>query len=162
MRLIKRLFIGAIVLSFAITVTANDVNTSGQSGVIRTFSANTLGKTGFYIGSSFKYAADKDYLTEVRRKGAVISHDASHLFSGNFYIGYGLFQHLDFSFDIPAYYDVSGFDLTSSGIGDLGVALKLGNPFQKDSAFISHAYALKLTFLQDRTKEGFLQDTLIT
>ena len=68
MRLIKRLFIGAIVLSFAITVTANDVNTSGQSGVIRTFSANTLGKTGFYIGSSFKYSADKDYLTEVREK----------------------------------------------------------------------------------------------
>jgi outer membrane protein OmpA-like peptidoglycan-associated protein len=154
MRLIKRLFFGAVALSFAITVTANDVNTSGQSGVIRTFSANMLGKTGFYIGSSFKYSADKDYVSVVSKRGAAISHDASHLFSGNFYIGYGLFKYLDFSFDIPAYYDVSGFDLTSSGIGDLGIALKLGNPFQKDSAFISHAYALKLTFPTGQNKRG--------
>lgn len=154
MRLSKRLFSGALMLSFAITVTANDVNTSGQSGVIRTFSANTLGKTGFHIGSSFKYAADKEYLTVVRKGTREISHESSHLFSGNFYIGCALGKYLDISVDVPAYSDISGFEQTLSGIGDLGVALKLGNPFQKESAFISHAYGLKLTFPTGQNKRG--------
>ncbi|HEX3019853.1 MAG TPA: OmpA family protein [Chitinispirillaceae bacterium] len=154
MRLSKVLLSGAVMLSFAITVAANDVNTSGQSGVVRTFSANTMGKTGFHIGSSFKYAADKEYLTIVKKGNEKISHDASHLFSGNFYIGVALGKYLDLSMDIPAYSDISGFDQNLSGIGDLGVLLKLGNPFQKENAFISHAYCLKLTFPTGQDKRG--------
>lgn len=154
MRLSKKIFSGAFVLSFAVLAVANDVNTSGQSGVVRTFSANTMGITGFHVGSGFKYAADKQYLTVVKDGSEKKSHDASHLFSGNFYVGVALGRFLDLSLDVPAYYDVSGFDLNSSGMGDLGVAIKLGNPFQKENAFISHAYCMKVTFPTGQNNRG--------
>lgn len=154
MRLSNKLFSGALLLTFAFTINANDVNTSGQSGVVRTFSANTMGKTGFHVGSAFKYAADKEYVTAVKKGSGNVSSDASHLFSGNFYIGCALGNYLDLSLDIPAYYDVSGFDLTRSGIGDLTFGLKLGNPFQKENAFISHAYSVRVTVPTGQNKRG--------
>lgn len=154
MRLSKKMFSGALVLCIAVFANANDVNTAGQNGVVRTLSANTFGKTGFHVGSGFKYSADKEYLTMVRNGSQLLSFDASHFFSGNFYVGCALNKFMDFSFDIPAYYDVSGFDLTASGVGDLSVALKLGNPFQKDNAFISHAYSIKVTFPTGQNKRG--------
>ncbi len=147
------------------TVFSNNINSGGQKAVVRSMSAYTLGMTGINVGGSFKYDQDFEYITgpggtgEVIKKStglAVDERTTPYIFSGNIYVGYGLFSLLDLSMDLPVYYDVTGWDDQSrAGVGDFELALKFKHPFMKKNAFFTNAYYLKFTFPTGEQDRGF-------
>jgi outer membrane protein OmpA-like peptidoglycan-associated protein len=157
------LFVMGMLLSVSVRISANDLNTGGQSGVLRTLSAATLGRTGFNLGGAFKYATEYDYVKgpggtvlvlDAASSGAV-SREAPQLLSGNVFAALGLFSFWDISVDLPVYDDITGWGVTGSGIGDLEVATKIAYPYQLPDAFLSHAYYLNVIFPTGDKAVGF-------
>jgi outer membrane protein OmpA-like peptidoglycan-associated protein len=145
---------------------ANDVNTGGQEGIVRTLSAYTLGKTGLHLGGSFRVSSERDYVAgpggsgNVQKIGArnlrsSVERERPYLFTGDVYCAFGLARFLDVSLDMPVYYDITGWERSMAGAGDLQVALKMAYPFQQENAFFSHAYYLKVIFPTGSTERGF-------
>ncbi|MCX7726536.1 MAG: hypothetical protein N2053_06775 [Chitinispirillaceae bacterium] len=139
--------IAAVIISS--TTFANDVNNGGHVGIVRTLSAHTNGKTGLHAGGTFKGATEWDYVKGIEDRTNPI------LLSGDVYLSYGLFKFLDISIDIPAYFDITGWEQNRGGAGDLELAIKLTNPFQKEDAVISHAYYLKVMFPTGQDDRGY-------
>jgi len=145
MHLFKCLILGICLFSLTASSTANDANTAGQTGIVRTLSAFTSGQTGLNVGGGFKYAFDREYVNSVA--GSSVDPGVSHLISGNLYVSFGVAKFLDIGLDFPAYYDkISDIDIRRRGIGDLGLSIKLSNPFQKENSPLVHGYYLKVLF----------------
>jgi len=156
----KSIFVstGAIVLFCILAqevLFADDLNTGGQLGVVRTLSTATLGKYGITAGSGFKYAADGEYAGGPNGTGSVLrvqglslvpvnKPDPAELWSGNLFVAYGLNNFLDVSVNLPVYRDVTGWGAASSGAGDFEIAAKLRYPDVKLGAFFSAAYYCKV------------------
>ena len=143
---------------------ANNINSGGQLGVVRSMSSYTLGLTGINIGGGFKYDRDMSYVTGPGGTGepidkttglAVTDRSAPHIFSGNIYIAYGLFSHFDLSLDLPIYYDITGWDATRAGIGDFELAAKFAHPYRKENAAFTNGYYLKITFPTGQQDRGY-------
>jgi outer membrane protein OmpA-like peptidoglycan-associated protein len=167
MLMFSRIFTILLTAAMSAALTANDVCTGGQTGVVRALSASTLGKTGLHAGGAFMGAAQTDYVAGPGGSGEVelISGNGSReavngrtmplLLSGDIYCAYGLFPFLDISIDMPFYYDKTGWENNVAGAGDLEVAAKMAYPFQKDDAFFTHAYYLKAIFPTGQTDRGY-------
>jgi hypothetical protein len=151
-------WLGALLLLIPFIGIANDLNSGGQAGVLRTLSASTLGYTGLNIGGAFKYATGNDYIEgPVLESGAglAVSREAPRLFSGNMFAAYGLMSFIDISMDLPVYSDITGWGETVNGVGDLDVALKLAFPGQLSQAFLTQAYYLDVIFPTGEKSHGF-------
>jgi outer membrane protein OmpA-like peptidoglycan-associated protein len=154
---------GALLLLIPIVGTANDLNSGGQVGVLRTLSASTLGHTGLNIGGAFKYATEYDYiegpeggpLVLESGTGLAVSRDVPRLFSGNIFAAYGLLSIMDISMDLPVYSDITGWGAKGNGVGDLEVALKAAFPGQIFQAFLTQAYYLNVIFPTGEKSHGF-------
>ena len=143
---------------FSSVLRANDVNTGGQVGIVRTLSSYTLGKTGLHAGGSFRFATEMDYVEGPDGKGRVVKIGSTgarapvsqqknpFLYTGDVFCAYGLLSFLDVSLDMPIYFDVTGWDEDMAGAGDLELSLKMANPFQKENTFYPQAYYLKMIF----------------
>ncbi len=158
--------IGAVLMvGFALQQAhANNINTGGQKGLVRCFSAHTLNRTGFNVGGGLKYGNEYDYINGPYGKGAVIdistgeevSREAAQLLSGNIYAAWGLAQWADVSVDLPLYGDFPGWaDENRFGTGDLEAAFKWRFPFQERYEFVNEAYMLKLTFPTGAKEYGY-------
>ncbi|MBN1306825.1 MAG: hypothetical protein JXA18_02835, partial [Chitinispirillaceae bacterium] len=143
---------------------ANDLNTGGQKGIVRTLSTETLGKTGFNLGGALKYGTEMEYIAGPKGEGAVVNsannrpaeRTAPHLFSGNIFAAYGITSFWDFAIDLPLYYDIAGWnDERRSGIGDLELTTKMAYPFGRAAAWLTHAYSLKVLLPTGSTNRGF-------
>ncbi len=146
-------------------VFANNLNSSGMLGVVRSMSAYPLGLTGINVGGGFKYDRDITYVTGPGGSGEVINNStglavtdrtAPHIFSGNIYVGYGLFPLLDMSIGLPLYYDIAGWDDASrAGVGDFELAFKFAHPHMKPNAVFTNAYYLKFSFPTGSKDRGY-------
>jgi outer membrane protein OmpA-like peptidoglycan-associated protein len=147
----------------AVPVKANDLNTGGQVGVVRTLSASTLGLTGLHIGGGFKYATGADYVTGPNGTASVVetatgrsvTGDAPQLLSGDVFLAYGLFSFIDISAVLPVYSDITGWGATGNGFGDIEVAMKMIYPGQREDAWMSHAYYFNVIFPTGDKTVGF-------
>lgn len=143
---------------------ANDINTGGQKGIVRTLSTETLGKTGFHLGGAAKYGTEREYTagpggsSRITRtsNGSSVDATAPHLVSGNIFAGYGITGFWDVAVDLPFYYDIAGWkDEKRTGIGDLELSTKMAYPFGRDDAWLTNAYALKVLLPTGSTNRGF-------
>lgn len=149
---------GAMILSCIIIhgiLFADDLNTGGQLGIVRTLSTATLGKEVITAGGGFKIAADGEYakgpngsnsITASPSRLYVRQTDRAELWSGDLFVVYGLNSFIDISANLPVYRDVTGWGPTASGAGDLEFAAKLRYPEVRKGAFFSSAYYLKIIF----------------
>jgi len=156
-------FLGSLFTILSIG-SANDLNTAGQCGLLRTLTTETLGKTGTSLGGGFKYATEMDYISGPRGTENVVStktrravtRTAPHLLSGNIFAAYGLSSFWDVGIDLPLYYDMPGWNSERrSGIGDLELSTKLAYPFGRNSAWFSQAYYLKVLLPTGSADRGF-------
>jgi outer membrane protein OmpA-like peptidoglycan-associated protein len=154
----------SIILFSAVILWANDLNTGGQKGIVRTLSTETLGKTGVNIGGAFKYATEMEYISGPNRSTSVINtrtdravdRSTPHLFSGNIFAAYGLTSFWDVGIDLPLYYDLPGWNNEHrSGIGDLELTTKMAYPYGRDDAWLTNAYSLKVLLPTGSTDRGF-------
>ncbi|MBN1575293.1 MAG: OmpA family protein [Chitinispirillaceae bacterium] len=151
---------------FSSALRANDVNTGGQVGIVRTLSSSTLGKTGLHLGGAFRFATERDYVAGPDGKGSVeaisgqgvrtpVNRENPSLFTGDVFCAYGILPFLDISLDMPVYYDITGWGEDMAGAGDLELALKMVYPFQKENALFSHAYYVKTLFPTGSNDRGY-------
>lgn len=158
--------LGILIMVLCSSVLGNDVGTGGQVGIVRTLSSYTLGRTGLHCGGAFKYGTERDYLAGPDGVGSVlalgkngvtktVTRNNPTLLSGDIFAAYGIWDNLDLSVDLPVYSDNTGWGESMAGVGDLEVALKFGYPFQKDNAFFTHAYYLKVIFPTGNPSEGY-------
>ncbi len=146
-------------------VFSNDINTGGHRGIIRTLSAETLGKTGFNFGGAAKYGTEMEYVAGPRGRGEVLNsadgkpvsgRTAPHLVSGNIFAAYGVTSFWDFAVDLPLYYDRPGWNYEyRTGIGDLELTTKMAYPFGRDDAWLTNAYYLKVLLPTGSSNRGF-------
>lgn len=157
------LFFSTLVTLFS-SSSANDLNTAGQCGLLRTLSTETLGKTGMSLGGGFKYATEMEYISGPRGTANVltatsqrpVARSTPHLLSGNIFAAYGLNTFWDIGIDLPLYYDMPGWNSERrSGIGDLELSTKLSYPFGRDIAWLSQAYYLKVLLPTGTEDRGF-------
>jgi hypothetical protein len=143
---------------------ANDLNTGGQRGVVRTLSAITAGKYGITVGGGFKYAADRTYVKGPSGSGSVLTSqsatpvaqtDPAALLSGDLFAAYGCTGFCDISADLPVYKDITGWGSVGSSIGDLEIAAKLRYPYELPGTMFSQAYYLKLILPTGGNSSGF-------
>ncbi len=158
MQLSRMPFIQCMMIFLFSFLNANDLNTGGQLGVVRAHSSYTLGKTGLHTGGTFGFATEMDYVKGPEGKGSVLeiggnqnrtpvkNQENPFLYSGDVFFAYGLFGFLDISLDMPLYFDVTGWGEDMAGAGDLQLALKMANPFQKENAFYNQSYYLRVVF----------------
>ena len=74
--------LGIAVLLFSTVVFANNMNTGGQKGVVRSMSSYTLGLTGINVGGTFKYDRDFKYVSGPGGVGETIIEHLSQRFDG--------------------------------------------------------------------------------
>lgn len=160
----KLLIIANLLLSPFSLSYSNNINTGGQDGLVRSMTSRTMGLTGIHFGASLKYDRDMDYISGPlgtdnvidNSTGNPVDRETPHIFSGDIYLSYGLFSILDFSVDLPLYFDIAGWDdKTKAGVGDLGIALKLAQPNQKKNAFFTNGYYCKITFPTGEPNKGY-------
>ncbi|MGD9201252.1 MAG: OmpA family protein [Chitinispirillia bacterium] len=153
-----------LVMVIHASISANNINTGGHNGVVRSMSAQSIGKTGINYGASFKYDRDYDYVSGPQGTGSVenfitglpVSRNSPHIMSGDFYCAYGLFDFLDISINLPLYFDIPGWDEKKrAGLGDLECATLFTHPFHKSQAVFTNAYYLKITFPTGKQERGY-------
>ncbi len=154
-----------LVMCMSMLGIANNINSGGMLGVVRSMSSYPLGLTGLNVGGGFKYDRDISYVTGPGGSGEVIDNatgqpvdgrEAPHIFSGNLFVGYGLFPLLDMSIDVPLYYDITGWNETNrAGVGDVELAFKFTHPHLKPKAIFTPAYYLKFSFPTGNKDRGY-------
>jgi len=132
---------------------ANTISSGGLSGIIRTQSADPLGKDIVNVGGVAEYSREHDYIKDVNapRDGS------PSLLSGVGYVGYGLLNNLDLGLCLPAYYDRPNFGSSNSkGVGDLEFSMKLSGFLLKgEDRVFTTAYYLGLKFPTGDETSGF-------
>ncbi len=119
---------------------------NGSKGLLRTNSAQTLGRGVLGVGTSAYFGLDNEFIKRV----LIINNDSAYLASGfkptyisTFYnIGYGLFNFWDINFSLPFYIDNNNIGETgsSNGIGDLSIAMKIQYPPYEHSHVFDMTY----------------------
>lgn len=153
----KKLLLSGVLLTMlsGIAFSANTLGSAGHYGTVRSQSADLLGFTTLQIGGAFHYGQEWEYIHSIspdqKRSGS------PGLLSGVGYIGFGLAPILDLGINLPAYYDKPNFgDLTTKGIGDLEVSLKLSAfPLQNEKKFASAALYMGFQFPTGDKDEGY-------
>ncbi|MGM0444329.1 MAG: OmpA family protein [Fibrobacterota bacterium] len=119
---------------------ANNINTGGQKGALRTTSAYALGKGSINTGLSIK--GDVAY----RNLTVQGSEETAILISENLFFGYGVTNWMDLSLDIPVYQDIwEGHTENASGFGDIQAGIKLMHPGLLPNAPLRVSYLLRTT-----------------
>jgi len=145
----KNFLVSVAVLSVCSVGFSTGLNTGGNHGLLRTTSAQTLGKARLNVGAGIGYGQDVDFVNGFnsplifRTKDSVFlnSKYTNRLISTNLYAGIGAGKTTDFAISIPYYYDMAEWGVQEGGIGDLEVSIKV-NPFAQDKLF---ALAMELT-----------------
>lgn len=139
----------------ACSAAADNINTGGQTGIVRALSARTLGMTGLNGGAALKYDRDYDYVSSVTRNGTAVDRESPHLFSGNVFVTYGLAPFCDFGLNLPLYYDITGWDRDRAGVGDLEVAAKLAFPPTPERPVFTQALYCRLIIPTGSDDRGY-------
>ncbi len=148
------IFTAIVTMSFVSSAfCANTISSGGLSGIVRTQSADPLGKDIVNIGGALEYSREWDYISSVNA-----SRDGSpSLLSGVGYVGYGLLNNLDLGLCLPAYYDRPNFGSSNAkGLGDLEFSMKLSGFLLKgEDRVFTTAYYLGLKFPTGDETSGF-------
>jgi outer membrane protein OmpA-like peptidoglycan-associated protein len=150
------------VLCAPLAAIANNVNAGGQRGIVRAMSARTLGQGAIHVGAGGKYDFDRDYAAgpggsgePISASGTTVEDAIAHLLSGNLFFVYGVAPLLDIGLAFPLYYDAAPWGDDRFGPGDLELTGKLTWPFLEDSAFMTHAMFLRVTFPTGSGDRGY-------
>ena len=116
----------AAVVFFA-NASANNINSGGEKGLIRTMTTETHGLGAITLGGAIKYDIDEDYAIGPNGQYNVLNtktntieqHDFAQLFSGDLYLVYGLHSAWDIGIDLPMYHDKTGWDQDHTDKGNL-------------------------------------------
>ncbi len=136
------------------------INTEGQKGVVRTFSAKTLGRATMDIGLGLNYAQDSEFMQNVRKVTAsgdsLIGEGSARLLNGTVHIGLGTASFLDFAASLPFYYDRAGIDGIDrdGGIGDLSLSTKFLYPPPGKRRVFYQSYYLGFTIPTGNSRSG--------
>ena len=150
------------VLLAPLAASADNLGSGGSTGLVRCISARTLGFTGLNIGAGIKY--DRDYLyvygpngtNDVLSAGIVADRSKSpQLLSGDIFVAYGLTSIWDISVAFPLYYDITGWDQTRAGVGDLEIATKLALPVPRRKNVFGQALYLRLIMPTGSDDRGY-------
>ncbi|MBD3241739.1 MAG: OmpA family protein [Chitinivibrionales bacterium] len=152
--------IPALVL-LAVAVSADNVNTGGQVGIVRTLSARTLGMTGLNGGAALKYDRDWHFVSSaagnssVTCNGKSAQRESPHLFSGNLFATYGVASILDIGLNLPLYYDITGWERDRAGVGDLEITAKLAFPPTRERPLFAQAIFCRLILPTGSDDRGY-------
>lgn len=125
------------------------INQNGQVGIVRAYSAKSLGATRLAFNIQSDLAYDKSFLTQmIDRKNSYLrdseeesDNDFDTLFPDPTFFnlrlnaGYGITSFLDVSFVLPLYFDLLSHKKSRSGLGDLEAGLKLRIPGDENRLF---------------------------
>ncbi len=122
-----------------------EVGLTGQKGLVRSFSAQTLQRGKMVINFAGEYSTAPGYLLyQVAEDGSRTTGNEL-MTSGYFSMSFGLTDYIDFSGMLPLYADIlSGSDVLpkkeDGGIGDISLGLKLQYPPYKHNHFFDMSY----------------------
>ncbi|MBF0432721.1 MAG: OmpA family protein [Fibrobacteria bacterium] len=138
------------VLLIVIPVLANNMNTGGLKGLLRTMTVETNGKSGLNVGGTMKYDVDPSFSKGwpgaggVQLNNSVTMEDGiDQLYSYDIFASYGLMRAWDIAIDWPIYHDRTGFGYDHTAFGNLEISSKMRYPFKQEQYFINQAYYLK-------------------
>jgi len=158
MKIHKYLSIPTIALSvafFAGLAFADAINTGGQKGVSRTATTWQFGQGTFNIGVTGVAASDQNGIYYTDSNG-VNQKDSPSLYTEDLFFAIGLTNWADLSVDLPFYQDSWDRYGTSTGLGDLGVAMKLAHVGLDQNAPFRVAYLGRFTFPTGSVNEGYI------
>jgi outer membrane protein OmpA-like peptidoglycan-associated protein len=140
------------------------LSTNGQSGVVRTLSAKTLGSmklnavvsTSYGVGEDFvKKQLDQPLQPTVSSDGFKVVKEPAQMLSSNLALSLGVVRFLDIAVALPFYYDWPGFDeLHEGGLGDVELCAKLRQP--PIGRVLFQSYLLGLTAPSGTKDKGFI------
>jgi len=124
------------------------INQSGHVGIVRVYSAKSLGATRLSFNFQSDLAYDKKYLSQLIDRNDRFLTDADFfsnefdtlfpdptIFNMRFNAAYGITSFLDVSFMLPVYFDLLSHKKNQSGLGDLEAGIKLRIPGDEDRLF---------------------------
>lgn len=124
------------------------INQSGHVGIVRVYSAKSLGATRLSFNFQSDLACDKKYLSQLIDRKNNYLNDADlfgddfdtlfpdpTIFNMRFNAAYGITSFLDVSFLLPVYFDLLSHKKNQSGLGDLETGIKLRIPIDEDRPF---------------------------
>jgi outer membrane protein OmpA-like peptidoglycan-associated protein len=121
------------------------MNQSGQAGLYRLYSAQTLGFAHLALNLHFDFAYDKNFVKSLldtsRYSGQPIDsipRTYPEAAIGNVApsVTFGILDFLDFSAMLPVYFDVLNYYSLQGGIGDMDLSLKFRIPRKKENRII--------------------------
>lgn len=146
--------VAVILTGASATFAANTLSAGGLKGVVRSQSADMLGKGTLQLGGALHYGQEWEYIHSVTPDGR--GSKSPRLVSGVGFIGIGLLQNLDLGLNLPAYYDVPNFgSINAKGMGDLELSLKLADYWCNGNDIYTMAYYLALQFPTGNATDGF-------
>lgn len=152
----KHALVFAAILTAVMTssiFSANTLSTGGQTGIVRSQSADALGVGIINLGGALEYSQEYDYIKSVdaARGGSPST------VSGDIFLGVGITPTLDLGLNLPAYYDHPAFGpINAKGAGDLELSAKLTDFWLKgDDKVMTGAYYLGLQFPTGSNSDGF-------
>ena len=124
------------------------INQSGQVGIVRVYSAKSLGATRLSFNFQSDLAYDKKYLLQLIDKKDHFLSDADFfsseldtlfpdptIFNMRFNAAYGITSFLEVSFMLPVYFDLLSHKKNQSGLGDLELGIKFRIPGDEERLF---------------------------
>ncbi len=138
-----------------------EINTEGQKGLVRTFSAKTLGRATMDIGIGLNYAQDSEFMQNIYKEGtstgdSLIGSSSARIMNGTVHIGLGTATCLDFAAALPFYYDRAGIEKIDrdGGIGDLSLSMKFLYPPPAKRRVFYQSYLLDFTIPTGNSRSG--------
>ncbi len=140
MRFVNRLLVCTVtVCAFVYCASALDINTSGQTGVLRTLSAVPVAKNTLNLGSGFTFSQSSGYfggaiengiqMPVIDSFGRVVDDtrmETARQFTSNLFLAVTPLRFLDISISLPYYYDWSGINgVDEGGLGDFRLSTRL-------------------------------------
>lgn len=124
------------------------INQNGQVGVVRLYSAKSLGATRLVFNVQSDLAFDNDFLVQLLDKkdpndpgyefdpeGIDTIYPDPTFFNMRINGGYGITNFFDVAFMLPLYFDLLSHKNTQGGLGDLDLGFKLRIPGDKQRLF---------------------------
>jgi len=143
----SRLLLIPIFIGVLISGLFAQIAQSGQAGLLRTHSAQTLGQGTLGISSSGHFSFDKNYILKViemdtisRRANFVTGFEPTYV-STYYNLSYGLLNFIDLSAGIPYYVDNNNTENgKDNGPGDVSLSLKIQYPPYEHSRVFEMTY----------------------